>query len=48
MFLITFLSAFVLTGNTLASTGISIVANTIKTVTYFTYERIWSQIEWGK
>lgn len=48
MFLVTFLVAFILTGDFLASSGISIGANAIKTVTYFLYERIWSRIDWGK
>jgi len=47
MILITILVALVITGNLEAALSIGLVANVIKTGTYYTYERLWDRITWG-
>lgn len=47
MIVITILVAFAVTGNTAEALSIGLVANVIKTGTYYGYERIWDRIEWG-
>jgi Predicted membrane protein len=47
MVLITVLIALLVTGNTGQALSIGIVANGIKTATYYGYERLWSRISWG-
>ncbi|MBS3815211.1 MAG: DUF2061 domain-containing protein [Hadesarchaea archaeon] len=48
MFLVTFIVAYALTGEIASSIGVSIGANSIKTVTYFLHERLWSRVNWGR
>ncbi len=47
MVLITIAVAFLVTGNTVAALNIGIVANVVKTGTYYGYERLWDRIDWG-
>lgn len=47
MIVITIVVAFVFTGDTAASVNIGIVANVVKTGTYYAYERAWDRTTWG-
>jgi uncharacterized membrane protein len=47
MIVITIGVAFFITGNTGEAVNIGLVANVIKTGTYYGYERIWDRISWG-
>lgn len=47
MIVITVLVAFVVTGNTGEALSIGLVANVVKTGTYYGYERLWDRIAWG-
>ncbi|MFB6293169.1 MAG: DUF2061 domain-containing protein [Halonotius sp.] len=47
MVLITVAVAFGVTGNTGEALSIGLVANVVKTGTYYGYERLWDRISWG-
>ncbi|ESS09428.1 MAG: putative membrane protein [uncultured archaeon A07HN63] len=47
MIVITVLVAFGVTGNTGEALSIGLVANVVKTGTYYGYERLWDRISWG-
>ncbi|SFS11301.1 Uncharacterized membrane protein [Halomicrobium zhouii] len=47
MIVITVVVAFVVTGNTGEALSIGLVANVVKTGTYYGYERLWDRIAWG-
>jgi len=47
MVLITIAAAFLITGSGVQALGIGLVSNTVKTVTYYCYERLWARISWG-
>ena len=47
MVMITSSVAFLFTGNTSDALSIGLVANVIKTGTYYGYERLWDRVTWG-
>lgn len=47
MVVVTVVVAFGVTGDTTAALNIGIVANVVKTGTYYGYERLWDRITWG-
>lgn len=47
MVLITVVVAWVVVGNVSDALNIGLVANVLKTGTYYTYERLWDRISWG-
>jgi uncharacterized membrane protein len=47
MVVITVTVALFVTGNTAQALSIGLVANLVKTVTYYGYERLWDRIAWG-
>ncbi|WP_321167809.1 DUF2061 domain-containing protein [Halonotius terrestris] len=47
MIVITVAVAFWFTGNTGEALSIGLVANLVKTGTYYGYERLWDRISWG-
>jgi uncharacterized membrane protein len=47
MVVITVLVALLVTGNVGDALNIGIVANLVKTGTYYTYERLWDRVSWG-
>ncbi|MFW5964074.1 MAG: DUF2061 domain-containing protein [Natronomonas sp.] len=47
MLVITVAVAFFVVGNVGEALSIGLVANLLKTGTYFAYERVWDRIEWG-
>ncbi|WP_178916434.1 DUF2061 domain-containing protein [Natronomonas gomsonensis] len=47
MVVITVAVAFFVVGNVGEALSIGLVANVLKTGTYFAYERVWDRIEWG-
>jgi uncharacterized membrane protein len=47
MVAITITVAFFVTGNTGEALSIGLVANVVKTGTYYGYERLWDRIAWG-
>ncbi|WP_435344421.1 DUF2061 domain-containing protein [Haloarchaeobius sp. HRN-SO-5] len=47
MVLVTVVVAFLVTDDVAASVNIGIVANVVKTGTYYGYERLWDRIAWG-
>lgn len=47
MIVITVAVAFWFTGNTGEALSIGLVANVVKTGTYYGYERLWDRISWG-
>ncbi|MUV87375.1 DUF2061 domain-containing protein [Natronomonas sp. CBA1123] len=47
MVVITVTVAFFVVGNVGEALSIGLVANVLKTGTYFAYERAWDRIEWG-
>lgn len=47
MILITIAVAWVIVGDVRQAIDIGVVANVIKTGTYYGYERLWDRITWG-
>lgn len=47
MVVITITVAWVVVGDLTDALNIGIVANVVKTGTYYGYERLWDRIEWG-
>ncbi|MFB6141752.1 MAG: DUF2061 domain-containing protein [Halorientalis sp.] len=47
MVFVTVAVAFALVGDATQALSIGIVANAIKTGTYYAYERLWDRIAWG-
>ena len=47
MVVITVMVAFLVVGDAGDALSIGLVANVLKTGTYFAYERAWDRIEWG-
>lgn len=47
MVCITVAVAFVVVGDVGQALSIGLVANVVKTGTYFGYERLWDRIDWG-
>ena len=47
MVVITVVVALFVTGNTAQALSIGLVANLVKTVTYYGYERLWDRVSWG-
>ena len=47
MVLITVLVAWTVIGDVGAAVNIGLVANVVKTVTYYSYERLWDHVAWG-
>lgn len=47
MVAITIAVALLVTGDVAAALEIGVVANVIKTGTYYGYERLWDRIAWG-
>jgi len=47
MVLVTVLVAFFVTGSTGDALQIGLVANVVKTGTYYGYERLWARVSWG-
>ncbi|MFQ3319960.1 MAG: putative membrane protein [Natronomonas sp.] len=39
--------AFLVVGNTAEALSIGLIANVVKTGTYFAYERAWDRVDWG-
>ncbi|MFB6230912.1 MAG: DUF2061 domain-containing protein [Salinibacter sp.] len=48
MVVITMLVAYIFTGEVTDAVNIGLVANVVKTGTYYGYERLWARIEWGR
>jgi len=48
MVVITVAVAFAVTDDASAALNIGIIANVVKTGTYYGYERLWARISWGK
>lgn len=44
---ITVVVAFAVTDDVAAALNIGIVANLVKTATYYGYERLWDRVDWG-
>jgi len=47
MIVVTIAVAFWFTGDTGQALSIGLVANAVKTGTYYSYERLWDRISWG-
>jgi len=47
MVAITVLVAWAVVGDAGAAVNIGLVANVVKTATYYTYERLWDRVAWG-
>jgi len=47
MVVITVAVALAVTDNPSEALNIGLVANLVKTVTYYTYERLWDRVSWG-
>ncbi len=47
MIVITVVVAFAVTGDGGDALGIGFVSNGVKTVTYYTHERLWHRVSWG-
>ncbi|MFD1563826.1 DUF2061 domain-containing protein [Haloarchaeobius amylolyticus] len=47
MIAITIVVAWVVIGDVRAAIDIGLVANVVKTGTYYAYERLWDRISWG-
>lgn len=47
MLLITVAVAYVVVGDASDAFNIGLVANVVKTGTYYAYERLWDRISWG-
>ena len=47
MVAITILVAWLVVGNVSDAVNIGLVANVVKTVTYYSYERLWDHVTWG-
>lgn len=47
MVVITVVVAFAVTGDSGDALGIGLVSNTVKTGTYYAYERLWDRVAWG-
>ena len=47
MVAITIVIAWALVGDVRTAIDIGVVANVVKTGTYYTYERLWDRIAWG-
>mgnify|MGYP006274389715 CR=1 FL=1 len=47
MVAVTVLVAWIVVGDVSDAVNIGLVANVVKTATYYTYERLWDQITWG-
>ena len=47
MLLITISVAWLITGSTTEAMSIGIITNFSKTLTYYSYERVWNRITWG-
>ncbi|KKQ52153.1 MAG: Adenylyl-sulfate kinase [Parcubacteria group bacterium GW2011_GWD2_38_12] len=45
---VTTATVFVFTGNTTASLGIGLTEALIKTIIFYSHERVWLNIKWGK
>ena len=47
MVCITVAVAYLVTGDTSSALSIGLVANVVKTATYYSYERLWDRVAWG-
>jgi len=47
MVVITVIVAWTVVGDVSDAVNIGLIANVVKTATYYTYERVWDQIAWG-
>lgn len=47
MILITVAASLVIVGDLAEAASIGLIANTVKTGTYYGYERLWDRISWG-
>jgi len=47
MVAITVLVAWAVVGDVSTAVNIGLVANVVKTVTYYSYERLWGHVTWG-
>jgi len=47
MVAITVLVAWIVVGDVSDAVNIGLVANVVKTVTYYGYERLWDHVTWG-
>lgn len=47
MVAITVVVAWAIVGNIGAAVNIGLVANVVKTITYYAYERLWDHVTWG-
>jgi uncharacterized membrane protein len=47
MVAITVLVAWAVVGDAGAALNIGLIANVVKTATYYTYERLWDHVAWG-
>lgn len=47
MVAITIVVAFAVTADAATAVNIGLIANVVKTLTYYTYERIWDRVDWG-
>ncbi|WP_123621026.1 DUF2061 domain-containing protein [Halorubrum sp. CSM-61] len=47
MVAITVLVAWVVVGDVSDAVNIGLVANVVKTITYYGYERLWDHVAWG-
>ncbi|PAU84613.1 hypothetical protein CK500_03620 [Halorubrum salipaludis] len=47
MVAITVLVAWVVVGDVSDAVNIGLVANVVKTITYYSYERLWDRVSWG-
>ncbi|UIO99493.1 DUF2061 domain-containing protein [Halobaculum sp. CBA1158] len=47
MVAITVIVAWMVVGDVSDAVNIGLVANVVKTATYYTYERVWDRISWG-
>lgn len=46
MMLITIIVAWLIVGNINDAVNIGVIANVLKTFTYYTYERAWDHVSW--
>ena len=47
MVAVTVLVAWIVVGDVSDAVNIGLVANVVKTATYYAYERLWDRISWG-
>lgn len=46
--IVTFMSAYIVTGEKETATRVTIITNTIMFILYYAHERWWNHIQWGR